>query len=70
MSVNSQKESTQMLILMVYNHKFEVKPEVIAHAVSTEIKRWFRKWQFSLTLCTENVQMGQMELRWRFRDLS
>ena len=42
-------------MLMVYNHKFEVKPEVIADAVSTEIKRWFRKWQFSLTLCTENV---------------
>ena len=72
MSENSQKESTQ--IVNVNNHKFEVKPEVIGDAVSTEIKRWFRKRQFSHTLCTENVltqgEMGQMELRGRFRDPS
>ena len=37
MSENSQKESTQ--IVNVNNHKFEVKPEVIGDAVSTEIKR-------------------------------
>ena len=61
---------------MVYNHKFEVKPEVIADAVSTEIKRWFRKWQFSLTLCTENVltqgggwlKKGQNTLKIKIKD--